>query len=148
MHNKTEIKYWYLSFSQSLASTFSLLCMHSRSVSRPDKYQVSSPQPCAHTHSVNITHTTTHGIPHHAIHASTPDVQHIHLHLVYDTMLYILLRPVYDTTQNVYVHKVHHKTYIPRTTCNTIKFIHIHSIYNTTHTSILDVQHYTIHVPT
>lgn len=122
--------------------------MHPRSVARPDKHQVPSPQLCACTHSVHPTHTTTHDIPHHAIHASTPDMQHIHLHRVYNTTRYILLRLGHNTTQHVYVHNVHHKTYILHTTCDTTKFIHMHLIYKTTHTSILDIQCHTIHVPT
>jgi len=100
--------------------------MHSGLIVTIEKHQVSSPQPCAPTHSVHHTHTTRHDIQHHAIHAPKPDIQHIHLHLVYNATKYICLHLMYTSTQ----------------------YIHLHPMYNTIHTSIPNVQCHTIHVPT
>jgi len=93
MHNKTKMKYWYLSFNRSFYSTFVLypLRNHTRLVSTLDKHPVPLLQPCTHTQCIS---------------------KHIH----------------------------------PNTTYNTVQYMHLHLIYNITHTSILNVQHHIIHV--
>lgn len=110
------MKYWYLSFNQSFASTFVLypFCTHTGSVSTPDMHPLPS---------LLFNH----------IHIHTAYITKIHPHKVYNTTQYIHLHLAYKVTHTL-TPSVHHNTYT-YTMYNTMNtHVIIQQLHNTPYT--------------